>query len=135
MPGVKDAVRRNAFLATVVSWWRDQRLAGRSGALGEPDQAELVRMALELGLTRRDIELLAAEGAYADDLMRRMLVSHAISALDLAENRPDLYGELARRCAECSVKGRCEQELAAGTAASNAEQFCPNASAIRGLAM
>lgn len=135
MPSVNDAVRRNAFLATVIGWWRQRRLDGRPGALGEDDEVELMRLAAETGLSRDDIEILAAQGEFAGGLMQRMLASHHISALDLATTRPQLYDRMALHCAECREKDRCRHELDAGTAAAHAPDFCPNADMIRNLAV
>lgn len=134
MSGVNDAVRRNAFLASVIGWWREQRSLGRAGDWNDQDHAHLVRIAAELGVTRRDIELLAAEGAYADRLMERMLGAHNIALLDLAASRPELADTIALRCFDCTEKNRCRQELDAGTAAAHAADFCPNATMIRSLA-
>jgi len=40
---------------------------------------------------------------------------------------------LQRLCVVCSQKGRCEHELAKGTAAEHFHEFCPNAFTLDAL--
>ncbi|MEJ1159871.1 DUF6455 family protein [Prosthecomicrobium sp. N25] len=133
MQGLDEAVRRNAFLAAVIQWWRDRRLKGRRSELDELDDHELARMAGELGITRADLVTLVEDGGQSAGLMKRMLASHHIAALDLERRLPEVYRDMAVHCAGCTEKGRCAHELDAGTAAVHAEQFCPNADTIRAL--
>lgn len=133
MPGIQDAVRRNAFLATVVGWWRDRRMAGRDGDLTSIDDYELARMAGELGITRDDLVRLSAEGPHAARLMERMLAMHAVDQSLLDRTDPAVLRDMELHCSLCTEKARCARELAAGTAADNAEDFCPNATTIRAL--
>jgi hypothetical protein len=133
MPAIEDAVRRNAFLASVVQWWRERRLLGRAGELGEMDDYELARMAGELGISRADLVMLANDGSGSSQLMQRMLASHHLAAETLERDLPDVYRDMAVHCAACTSKSRCSHELDAGTAARNADSFCPNSETIRAL--
>lgn len=131
MPDIEDAMRRNAFLLGVIGWWRDRRLKGRTGDLGDTDEVELARIARDLGVTRRDIERLVEAGPEPARLLDRMLASHRIPLLGIVGGEPDLYADMAIRCASCAAADRCRGELDAGTARDNAGAFCPNAEIMR----
>lgn len=135
MPGIEDAVRRNAFLASVVGWWRERRLKGREGDLNDLDDHELARMAGELGITRSDLMTLAAQGPQAARLMERMLALHHLDPQMVAKSDPGVLRDMELHCSQCGEKQRCARELAAGTALSNAESFCPNAPTMKALLM
>jgi hypothetical protein len=84
-------------------------------------------MASELGMTPSDLRTLASQGPTGADLLKKMLVALNVDPKVLNEIDPRITRDLQRSCITCGEKRRCKHELAAGTAARNMHEFCPNA--------
>jgi hypothetical protein len=49
---------------------------------------------------------------------------------------PSVFGDLAKACAACANKNRCQSDLAyesAGTATPSCENYCPNAATLNAM--
>jgi hypothetical protein len=62
-----------------------------------------------------------------------MLIALAVDPEALAKSNPAVMRDLQRLCVACSQKGRCQHELAEGTAAEHFREFCPNAFTLDAL--
>lgn len=123
-------------LELLVTRWRDyQSSRAALSELMDLDPQEISRMANEYGLSSGDLQDLVAEGPHAADLMDRMLRARGLDPNDIRHDLPGVVADMAVLCSRCGVKGRCEHELDAGTAARNADDFCPNAMTMRALAL
>ena len=67
------------------------------------------------------------------DTLQKMLVALSVDPKVLAESDPALMRDLQRLCIVCGQKGRCQHELARGTAAEHFHEFCPNAYSLDAL--
>jgi hypothetical protein len=56
-----------------------------------------------------------------------MMAAHGIDIHAVEREAPGVLRDIAVLCSRCQAKGRCAQELEAGTARENAHLFCPNA--------
>jgi hypothetical protein len=90
-------------------------------------QDDVMGIARDLGLDANQLRSLAAKGPGAADTLQKMLVALSVDPKVLAESDPALMRDLQRLCIMCGQKGRCQHELARGTAAENFHEFCPNA--------
>lgn len=96
-------------------------------------QEDVKRIASDLGLEASQLRSLAAKGPGAADLLQKMLVALSVDPKVLAESEPALMRDLQRLCIVCGQKGRCQHELAQGTAAEHFHEFCPNAYSLDAL--
>lgn len=116
------------FLHGVAQRWREHRDAARSlREIEALDPALASGIAQEAGLTVADLKEVVAQGSGAERLMERMMAAYCLGPLDLEREAPGLLRDVAILCSRCQSKGRCAQELEAGTARENARLFCPNA--------
>jgi hypothetical protein len=116
------------MLETIARRWRDHRDAVatlREIAAMDPEVAG--EIAAEAGLSISDLRDVITHGAGASQLMRRMMAAYGIDVPEVEHDAPGLLRDVAVLCSRCKAKGRCAEELEAGTARENAHLFCPNA--------
>lgn len=94
---------------------------------------EIRAIASDLGLTTSDLRELASKGPGAADHLKRMLAALKVNPKALSEIDQRVARDMQRRCITCRVKRRCTHEMAAGTAAKNMHEFCPNAAPLKSL--
>jgi len=91
---------------------------------------ELERIARELNVTPDDLEKLVRQGPQAANELPHALSALGIDETALRRAEPALLRDMERVCSFCTHKRRCHEELAAGTAAANYEEYCQNADTI-----
>ncbi len=91
-------------------------------------------IAREANIDPATLHEVVASGRNAELLMERMLDAMGIDLADLERRLPAVVREASVTCSKCGDKARCRQELAEGTAAAHAAQFCPNESTFASLA-
>jgi hypothetical protein len=121
-------------LDAIVGWINKYRhIHGPHDELGQCSQEDVMRIAKDLGIPVSDLRGLASKGPGAADNLRKMLVALSVDPQALAEADPAVMRDLQRLCIVCSQKGRCQHELAEGTAAGHFREFCPNAYTLDAL--
>jgi len=90
-----------------------------------PDQ--LMAMARDIGITPTQLRALASKRPGAADLLQKLFVALNIDPKKLEKIDVRIARDMHWLCATCNNKTRCKHELAAGTAAENFREFCPNA--------
>lgn len=123
-----------SFLGQIAERWVEFRehQADRE-FLGHMSQFELDQLAADVGVSGSELADAIQSGANADQLLDRMLEARGLSRDEIAAREPGAIREIESMCSRCEHKNRCAQELEAGTALRNAEQFCPNALAMAAL--
>lgn len=123
-----------AILDTIADWvGRCRRALGASKELGTCGPEEVARIAHELGVGRGELYELASRGPRSADLLQKMLPALGIDLKELSRTDPLVVRDLQRLCVTCNNKGRCQHELADGTAADDYQDFCPNAVTLDAL--
>lgn len=128
-PGMRTYPLVEPVLETIASWIRRYRYAAKTRQDFEqcgPD--EVARIAHELGMEPRELADLASKGPDAAEQLGKLL--RALGADLDAVKDPVAKRDLQRLCITCSHKRQCEHDLAAGTAAQNYHDYCPNAVAL-----
>lgn len=97
------------------------------------DSAALANIAHELRITPADLDTLVRQGPRAVDELPKLLAALGIDEEALSRTQPFVLGDMARVCASCQQKHRCDYDLDAGTSAQNYERYCLNASTIHAL--
>jgi hypothetical protein len=117
------------FVLDAIAGWinkyRDLDRANRAFKYCSPE--DVMQIAKDLRLEVSELRSLAAKGPGAADTLQKMLVALSVDPKVLAESDPALMRDMQRLCIMCGQKGRCQHELARGTAAENFHEFCPNA--------
>jgi hypothetical protein len=74
--------------------------------------------------------MLVRQGAQGADELAEMLKALGIDEVALWRAQPALLRDMQRVCSFCAQKRQCQQEVTAGTAATNYVEYCGNADAI-----
>jgi hypothetical protein len=121
-------------LDAIAGWInRYRHMNGLHRELGQCTQSDLIRIAKDLGRSVNELRGLATKGPGAADVLQKMLLALSVDPKALAEADPAVMRDLQRICILCSQKGRCQHELAEGTAADHFREFCPNAYTLDAL--
>jgi hypothetical protein len=121
-------------LNAIADWVKKYRYAaGLRDELARCGPEEVAHTAHELGLSSRALYGLARKGPHAADQLQKMLLALGVDPKILVSQDPLLMRDLQRLCIMCDQKKKCRHELAAGTAAQNYHDFCPNAFTLETL--
>jgi hypothetical protein len=121
-------------LEAVAGWINKYRQAGsQHDELGHCSPEDVMEIAKDLGVPVSELRKLATKGPGAADLIKKMLIALRVDPHVLANTNPAVMRDLQRLCVVCSQKGRCEHELAKGTASKHLHEFCPNAFTLDAL--
>jgi transcriptional regulator with XRE-family HTH domain len=122
------------ILNAIANWVKKYRYAaGLHQELAECGTDDVARIARDLGIDTAELLKLVDNGPGAADLLKRMLRALGADGNALALTDPLVMRDLQRLCISCSYKKRCEHDLAAGTAAQNYREYCPNAVSLEAL--
>ena len=117
------------MLEALALWLGHQR---ERAAVGLSPSDTLDALAKDLGVSPGELSYLVNSGP--DPLqLPEMLKALGISEAALRRAQPALLRAMEDVCAQCAVLGRCRYALARGAAASEYEQFCPNAPRLTAL--
>jgi hypothetical protein len=123
------------YVVDAISGWinKYRQANGLHDAFGNCSPEEVMRIAKDLGVPASELRGLAAKGPGAAAMLEKMLIALRVDPQALAKTNPAVMRDLQRLCVVCSQKGRCEHELAKGTAAKHFHEFCPNAFTLDAL--
>jgi hypothetical protein len=122
------------ILNAIAGWVKRYRYAaGLRNEWAHCGPEEVANTARELGVSSDELYRLARKGPHAADLLQRMLIALGADPKVLAVQDPMAMRDLQRLCIMCDHKKQCRHELAAGTAAKNYHDFCPNAFTLDAL--
>lgn len=97
------------------------------------DSGEFASIAHELRVAPADLETLVRRGAHAADELPKLLTALGIDEKALSRTEPLVLRDMARVCALCRQKSRCDRDLEAGTSPEHYADYCLNASTIDAL--
>ena len=122
------------MLESIARRWRDHRDAVASlREIDGMDPAMASEIAAEAGLSIADLKEVISHGSGANRLMQKMMDAYGVDVHEIA--REGVLRDVSVLCARCKVRGRCEEELEAGTARENAHLFCPNAATFESFGL
>ena len=94
---------------------------------------EYARIAHDLNLSAAELNTLVRHGAHAGDQLPKMMQALRLDPDAIRRVEPMVMRDLERVCALCEHKRQCGHELAAGKAAEDYAEFCPNADTLSSL--
>lgn len=123
------------FVLDAIAGWinKYRNTTTAAGEFGECSPEDVRQIAKDLGVPANELRALTAKGPGAADLLLKMLTALRVDPDALAKADPAVMRDLQRLCITCSQKGRCQHELAEGTAAGHFREFCPNAFTLDAL--
>lgn len=117
------------MLEALTLWLGHQRERAAIG-LSQPDTFDA--LAKDLGVSLSELSYLI--NAAPDPLqLPDMLKALGIDEAALRRAQPALLRAMEEACAQCAVLGRCRYAFARDAAATEYEQFCPNAASLSAL--
>ena len=121
-------------LDAVAGWINKYRHAtGLHDEFGHCSPEDVRQIAKDLGVPASELRKLAAKAPGAADMIKKMLIALRVDPHVLVNTNLAVMRDLQRLCVVCSQKGRCEHELAKGTASEHFREFCPNAFTLDAL--
>jgi hypothetical protein len=97
------------------------------------DSGEFASIARELRVAPADLDTLVRRGAHAADELPKLLKALGIDEKALSRTEPLVLRDMARACALCRQKTRCDRDLETGASAEHYADYCLNASTIDAL--
>jgi Family of unknown function (DUF6455) len=97
------------------------------------DSGEFGSIAHDLRVTPDELDALVRGGPHATDELARLLKALGIEEKELSRAEPLVMRDMARVCASCQQKRRCNRDLDAATSAEHYADYCLNAATIEGL--
>jgi hypothetical protein len=97
------------------------------------DSGEFESITRELRVTPADLDTFVRQGPHAADELPKLLKALGIDATALTRSEPLVLRDMARVCAACQQKRRCNRDLKAGTSTQHFEEYCLNAATIDAL--
>lgn len=117
------------------AWWHDWRQRAREWAELRAAGPELLdQIARDSGAasTQEFIEVVGS-GPRGAALMADMAEALGVDLEAIRRESPRVARQMEISCSTCGAKPRCACELAEGTAARNADEFCNNAEVFKAL--
>ena len=126
----------NILLSHIRDGWTKfaEQVVG-SDALDRLSPTEMQRLAQDTGLTQDELAQAITADRHVAELLGAMLAARGLDRGRLMAEQPATMRVLEVTCSRCNMTGRCQHELKVGTAAANAEHFCPNADTMGALAV
>ena len=123
------------FVLDAVAGWinKYRHAAGLHDEFGHCSPEDVRQIAKDLGVPASELRKLAAKAPGAADMIKKMLIALRVDPHVLVNTNLAVMRDLQRLCVVCSQKGRCEHELAKGTASEHFREFCPNAFTLDAL--
>jgi len=119
------------ILDAIANWVKKYRHAiGMEGDLAHCGAEEVALVARDIGISPGELIFIANKGPHAADELPKLLSALGVDPQKLD---PAIKRSLQRICISCGHKDQCQHNLAAGTAASNYHDYCPNATTLDAL--
>ena len=95
--------------------------------------AEVERIAKDVGVSPAELRTLATFGPEAAELLMRRMVALDLDGSEVARIEPQAFHDLQRVCVMCEHHRRCEGDFAPDTADETWKDYCPNAATLIAL--
>lgn len=127
-----DAAPQDGLLSRVFSWLVTHHV--REGEVATLSLADMRDLARDIGVSEADLTTMVTNGTDNRALTDQMIRAHGLDPAVIRSLPSALLRDLETTCARCGSHGRCQRDLAAGTAAVHCPDYCGNADALEALA-
>jgi hypothetical protein len=117
----------------ILQWCRDWVKSGPESELNCFGDAEVERIAKDVGVSASELRTLAMFGPEAADLLLRRMAAFDLDRNEVARIEPQTFQDLQRVCIMCDHHRRCAQDFARDSASEEWKNYCPNAATLIAL--
>ena len=127
-------VGQKSLTQAVSRWWREWTRRGSAGLeLKCCGEAEVERMAKDVGVSPSELHRLANLGPDSADLVLRRMAALDLDRNEVSRTEPRTFQDLQRVCTMCNHHRRCRGDLARDSADPAWQDYCPNAATLMAL--
>jgi len=127
MSALPSAYRGWSPFKAILQWYRDWTRSDPESELKCFADAEVERIAKDVGVSANELRTLATFGPEAAELLMRRMVALDLDRNEVARIEPRAFQDLQRVCVMCEHHRRCERDFARDTADEAWKEYCPNA--------
>ena len=133
MSALPNAIKRRSPIEVISQWW--QRWTGNGPALDHAccAEAEVERIAKDIGMSASEIRRLASLGPESADLLLRRMAALDLDRKEVAQVEPQTFRDLQRICTLCESHRQCARDLVRDSSDPAWEDYCPNVATLRAL--
>lgn len=122
-----------APFGAILQWCRDWAKSSAEAELTCFADADVERIAKDVGVSAAELRTLAMFGPEAAELLLRRMIELDLDRNEIARIEPQTFQDLQRVCVMCDHHRRCERELASDPADDAWKEYCPNAATLIAL--
>jgi hypothetical protein len=133
MSALPGAQKIRSSLEAVAQWyrdWMDRTSAADLRCLGE---AEVDRMAKDVGVSADELRRLVNQGPESAELLLRRMAELDLDRSEVTRQEPETFRELQQVCSRCKSRRQCARDLASHAADPAWKDYCPNAATLEAL--
>ena len=129
--GHRHIIGKQGLLDGIAAAWHALRhRLHRNATFSAPNDNEVKRMALEFGLTVRELNDMIAEGP---DAARQLYLRLADEKISVDSVGLEALRDMQRCCGHCDQKALCDHELEDKPKSASWPKYCPNELTIAAL--
>ncbi len=118
---------------SILQWCRDWTSSGPESELQCFADAEVERIAKDVGVSASELRTLATFGPEAADLLLRRMTALDLDRNEIARTEPQTFQDMQRVCIMCDHHRRCARDFARDSASGAWNEYCPNAATLIAL--
>ncbi len=118
---------------TLLQWWRGWARSGPESELQCFADAEVERIAKDVGVSASELRTLATFGPEAADLLLRRMTALDLDRNEITRIEPQTFQGMQRVCIMCEHHRRCARDFARDSASDAWKEYCPNAATLIAL--
>ena len=117
----------------ILQWFRGFAASGSESELKCFAEADVERIAKDVGVSATELRTLAMYGPEAADLLLRRMAALDLDRNEVARIEPQTFQDLQRVCIMCDHHRRCSGDFARDPASEAWKEYCPNAATLIAL--
>jgi len=117
----------------ILQWCRDWARSDPESELNGFGDADVERIAEDVGVYAAELRTLAMFGPEAADLLLRRMAALDLDRNEIARIEPQTFQDLQRVCIMCEHHRRCARDFSRDSASDAWKEYCPNAATLIAL--
>jgi hypothetical protein len=118
---------------TLLQWCRGWARSGPESELQCFADAEVERIAKDVGVSASELRTLATFGPEAADLLLRRMTALDLDRNEITRIEPQTFQDMQRVCIMCEHHRQCARDFARDSTSGAWKEYCPNAATLIAL--